>query len=81
MSTTISNSHDKVVRLRGKPASKQTDALHPFLEVEEERPGLEDYREARSRTQALLSDYRMLLGRLRDTTAALKETPRPVANG
>ena len=128
MSTTISNTHDKVVRLRGKPASKQTDhasdaanrvrrqlsllqgyadlmeglspaqnvkilrvmaektreltdALHPFLEVEEERPGLEDYREARSRTQALLSDYRMLLGRLRDTTAALKETPRPVVNG
>jgi hypothetical protein len=72
--------HVQILHVMAEKTRELTEALRPFLDAEEERPAIGDYREARSRTQELLSDYRMLLGRLRDTTAALRETPRPISN-
>lgn len=67
----------KVLSVMAEKIRELTAALRPFVQdAQAEMPALEEYREARERTQQLLADYRLLLNRLHDTVEDAKATPR-----
>jgi hypothetical protein len=61
--------HVQIMRVMADKIHELTEALQPFVDpagLGEEQP-LDQYRIARSQTRRLLSDYRLLLRRLRET--------------
>jgi hypothetical protein len=68
----------QILRVMAEKIGELTEAVRPFIQPgREERPSIEEYREARRHNRQLMADYRLLLKRLRDSVAVAQDASPP----
>jgi hypothetical protein len=64
----------QILQVMAEKTRELGSALQPFVELTATaRPAIDDYRRVRERTRELMTEYRLLLGRLQDRVSEAHE--------